>query len=58
MGIFLIFQRTEYIEPYVMEPMAIKMLQESPELKREFEQKITTDSKFAASPNVPWMVLQ
>jgi hypothetical protein len=32
----LFFQRTEYIEPYVMEPMAIKMLQESPELK-EFE---------------------
>jgi hypothetical protein len=33
-GVFLsIFQRTEYIEPYVMEPMAIKMLQESPELK-------------------------
>ena len=51
-GFFLsIFQRTEYIEPYVMEPMAIKMLQESPELKREFEQKIATDSKFAASPN-------
>jgi hypothetical protein len=37
-GFFLsIFQRTEYIEPYVMEPMAIKMLQESPELKAEFE---------------------
>lgn len=51
-GFFLsIFQRTEYIEPYVMEPMAIKMLQESPELKTEFEQKIATDSKFAASPN-------
>jgi hypothetical protein len=37
-GVFpLYFQRTEYIEPYVMEPMAIKMLQESPELKAEFE---------------------
>jgi hypothetical protein len=34
-----------------MEPMAIKCLQESPELKKEFEQKITTDSKFAANPN-------
>jgi hypothetical protein len=34
-----------------MEPMAIKIFKESPELKREFEQKITTDSKFAASPN-------
>jgi hypothetical protein len=27
------------------------MLKESPELKREFEQKIATDSKFAANPN-------
>jgi hypothetical protein len=40
MGIFLsIFQRTEYIEPYVMEPMAIKMLQESPELKESLSKR-------------------
>jgi murein tripeptide amidase MpaA len=51
-GFFLsIFQRTEYIESYVMEPMAIKMLQESPELKKEFEQKIASDTKFATNPN-------
>ncbi|MBX9887578.1 MAG: M14 family metallopeptidase [Flavobacteriaceae bacterium] len=51
-GFFLsIFQRTEYVESYVMEPMAIKMLQESPELKKEFELKIATDSKFANNPN-------
>ena len=51
-GFFLsIFQRTEYIEPYVMEPMAIKMLQESPALKTEFEQKLSTDPTFAKNPN-------
>ena len=49
-GFFLsIFQRTEYIEAYVMEPMAKKMLEESPELQREFELKKSTDSLFAKS---------
>jgi hypothetical protein len=47
-GFFLnIFQRTEYIEAYVMEPMAKKMLENSPELKKEFEQKIEQDKDFA-----------
>lgn len=51
-GFFLsIFQRTEYIEPYIMEPMAIKMLQESPTLKAEFEQKRAADATFAKNPN-------
>lgn len=51
-GFFLsIFQRTEYIEPYVMEPMAIKMLKESPALKAEFEQKLSADATFAKNPN-------
>jgi hypothetical protein len=36
MGFFPLYF-SKYIEPYVMEPMAIKMLQESPELKAEFE---------------------
>ncbi|MEO7523313.1 MAG: hypothetical protein ABIT58_04425 [Ferruginibacter sp.] len=45
-----IFQRTEYIEGYVMEPMAKKMLDESPELKKEFEEKKANDREFAASP--------
>ncbi len=49
-GFFLsIFQRTEYIEAYVMEPMAKKMLEESPELQKEFELKKSTDSLFAKS---------
>jgi hypothetical protein len=46
-----IFQRTEYIEPYVMEPMAKKMLDDSPELKNEFELKKAEDKTFANDPN-------
>jgi hypothetical protein len=42
-----IFQRTEYIEAYVMEPMAKNMLEESPELKKEFELKKEQDKAFA-----------
>jgi hypothetical protein len=47
---YQIFQRTEYIEPYVMEPAMIKML-EDPLLKKEFEQKKTQDSAFASNPD-------
>ena len=51
-GFFLsIFQRTEYIEAYVMEPMAKKMLDDSPELKKEFELKKEQDKAFANNPN-------
>ncbi len=46
-----IFQRTEYIEAYVMEPTMKKMLDESPELQKEFEQKKAADTVFANNPN-------
>jgi len=46
-----IFQRTEYIEAYVMEPMAKKMLEESPELQKEFEQKKAQNPAFANNQN-------
>lgn len=46
-----IFQRTEYIEAYVMEPMAKKMLEDSPELQKEFEQKKAQDKAFANDQN-------
>ena len=50
-GFFMqIFQRTEYVEAYVMEPMMKKMLDNSPELKLEFEQKKQADKSFANSP--------
>ncbi|MBL0355795.1 MAG: M14 family metallopeptidase [Chitinophagaceae bacterium] len=46
-----IFERTEYIEAYVMEPMAKKMLEDSPALQKEFEEKKTGDKAFANDPN-------
>jgi hypothetical protein len=45
-----IFQRTEYIEAYVMEPMAKKMLDDSPALQKEFEEKKAQDKVFANDP--------
>lgn len=51
-GFFLsIFQRTEYIEAYVMEPTMKKMLEESPGLAAAFEQKKAQDTLFANDPN-------
>jgi len=50
-GFFLsIFQRTEYIESYVMQPLAKKMLEESPALRKQFEQKKEQDKEFANNP--------
>jgi hypothetical protein len=45
-----IFERKEYAESYVMEPIARRMLAEDPELKQEFEEKLRTDPEFAKSP--------
>lgn len=45
-----IFSRTEYMEHYVMEPLAAKMLRENPALKQAFESKKQNDSTFASSP--------
>jgi hypothetical protein len=48
-GFFLeILQRTEYIEGYVLAPMAERMLAAEPKLKAEFETKLRDDPKFAA----------
>ena len=44
-----ILQRTEYMEAYVIEPMARKMLSENPALKAEFEQKKAEDPSFAGN---------
>jgi len=46
-----IFQRTEYIEPYIMEPMAKKMLEDSPDLQKEFEEKKAADKVFFNDQN-------
>lgn len=45
-----ILQRTEYIEGYVIAPMAEKMLAEDPKLKAAFETRLAEDPKFAADP--------
>ncbi len=49
-----IFEQKEYAEFYVMEPMAQQMLKENSELKREFEEKMESDSIFAGSQ---WQIL-
>jgi hypothetical protein len=46
-----IFQRTEYMEEYIMEPLAKKMLADSDELRKEFEIKKAQDSAFANNQN-------
>jgi hypothetical protein len=43
-------QRTEYVEAYVMEPMARAMLAEDPALAAEFEARLARDAAFAADP--------
>ena len=48
-GFFLeILSPTEYVEAYVMQPMAERMLAENSQLKNEYEEKLKSDSTFAA----------
>jgi hypothetical protein len=50
-GFFLeILSPTEYVEEYVMQPMAERMLAEDAQLRAEFEQKLASDSTFARNP--------
>jgi murein tripeptide amidase MpaA len=46
----VIFEQKEYGEDYVLEKLAREMLAKDEKLKREFEQKLASDPKFAASP--------
>ncbi|WP_415908781.1 M14 family metallopeptidase [Oleiharenicola sp. Vm1] len=45
-----ILQRTEYIEGYVIAPLAEKMLADDPKLKAEFEAKLAAEPAFAKNP--------
>jgi hypothetical protein len=45
-----VFQRTEYIEGYVIAPLAEKMLADDSRLKAEFEAKLGADPALAADP--------
>jgi hypothetical protein len=44
-----VFEQKEYAEAYVMEPIARAMLEKDPELKREFEERLSSDEEFAKS---------
>ena len=46
-----ILMRTEYIEGYVIAPLAERMLASDPALKAEFEAKLAAEPKFAADPD-------
>jgi hypothetical protein len=45
-----IFQRVEYVESYVIEEVAHKMLAEDPGLAKAFEEKKSTDPDFTQNP--------
>jgi hypothetical protein len=45
-----VLQRTEYIDAYIMEPMAERMMNADPKLRDEFTKKLAADKDFAASP--------
>jgi Zinc carboxypeptidase len=46
-----IFEQKEYAEDYVLEKLAREMLARDEKLKREFEERLASDAKFAASPS-------
>jgi len=45
-----IFEQKEYGEHYVLETLAREMMEKDPELRSEFQKKLSTDASFAASP--------
>lgn len=45
-----IFEQKEYGEHYVLETLAREMMEKDPSLRREFEERLTTEPGFAASP--------
>ena len=44
------FERKEYAEPYIMEPIAQKMLDDNPMLQAEFDARVANDNAFAEDP--------
>ena len=44
-----VLQQTEYIEPYVIEPMAERMMAADPKLAQEFRDKLASDEAFRGS---------
>jgi murein tripeptide amidase MpaA len=51
-GFFLeVLQATEYVEGYVMDPTAERLLAADPALRKEYEQRLKDDPAFAAKPD-------
>jgi murein tripeptide amidase MpaA len=55
-----VLQPTEYVEGYVMEPMAEAMLAEDPALKKEYEAALAADPKLAgdAKARLQWLYVR
>jgi hypothetical protein len=47
----MILQRKEHFSPYVFEDLAVKLLQDNPDLKSSFEKKKIEDPDFASNAN-------
>ena len=45
-----VLQRTEYFEPYIMEPLAEQMMAADPKLAAEFQHRLDADPAFRADP--------
>lgn len=45
-----VLQRTEYVEPYVMEPLAQRMLAADPSLRAAYEERLQNDEELADDP--------
>ncbi|MGD2113580.1 MAG: M14 family metallopeptidase [Acidobacteriota bacterium] len=45
-----VLERTEYVESYVMEPYAARMLEEDPELRRELVEALAEDEELRGDP--------
>lgn len=46
---------TEYVESYIMEPMAERMLAEDPKLAEEFRRKVESDDTFHGRARLQWL---
>ena len=46
-----IFEQKEYFEAYVMEKISQEMIKKDPQLKKEFDEKLSLDEKFRNDPN-------
>jgi len=46
-----IFEEKEYAEHYILEALAREMIAHDPALQHEFDERLETDTEFAASPS-------